>query len=149
MKKSLLIIIALVAFRLSTFSQAQAYEGKLDYQKTLQQVAIIEVPYKDGIVEDAIKDYLAKKGLKSSNSKGFDVFRGAKLDDSDADPSDLYFKIDRKKKDKDYTVISLLATKANQDILTRPATDSTGQTEKAKAFLNNLVPYIDAHNTDV
>jgi hypothetical protein len=79
MKKSLLIIIALVAFRLSTFSQAQAYEGKLDYQKTLQQVAIIEVPYKDGIVEDAIKDYLAKKGLKSSTSKGFVVFRGAKL----------------------------------------------------------------------
>lgn len=149
MKKGLLFIIGLVAFRLSTFSQAQAYEGKLDYQKTLQQVAIIEVPYKDGIVGDAIKDYLAKKGLKGSSSKGFDVFRGAKLDDADADASDLYFKIDRKKKDKDYTVISLLATKVNQDILTRPATDSTGQIDKAKVFLNNLVPYIDAHNTDV
>jgi len=149
MKKVLLFILVFVALRLSTFSQTQAYEGKLDYQKTLQQVAIIEVPYKDGVVEDAIKDYLAKKGLKSTSSKGFDVFRGAKLDDADADQNDLYFKIDRKKKDKDYTVISLLATKANQDILTRPAIDSTGQIDKAKAFLNNLVPFIDAHNTDV
>ncbi len=149
MKKSLLFVIALIAFRLTTFSQAQAYEGRLDYQKTYQQVAIIEVPYKDGVVEDAIKDYLAKKGLKSSSSKGFDVFRGAKLDDADTDPSDLYFKIERKKKDKDYTVISLLATKANQDILARPATDSTGQMDKAKSLLNSLVPYIDAHNTDV
>lgn len=149
MKKSLIFIVALTAFRLTTFSQAQAYEGRLEYQKTSQQVAIIEVPYKDGVVEDAIKDYLAKKGLKSSSSKGFDVFRGGKLDDADTDPSDLYFKIERKKKDKDYTVISLLTTKANQDILARPATDSTGQIDKAKSFLNSLVPYIDAHNTDV
>jgi len=46
-------------------------------------------------------------------------------------------------------VITLLATKANQDILSRPAMDSTGQTDKAKAFLNNLVPAISAHNVDV
>lgn len=149
MKKNLLLLVLLIAFRLTTFSQPQAYEGKLEYQKTLQQVAIIEVPYKDGIVEDAIKDYMVKKGFKSSSSKGFDVFRSAKLDDADADPSDLYFKIERKRKDKDFTVISLLATKANQDILTRPAADSTGQIYKAKSFLNGLVPYIDAHNTDV
>jgi hypothetical protein len=141
--------MAFLAFKITTFSQAQAYEGKLEYQKTMQQVAMIELPYKTDVVEDAVKDYMVKKGFKSSSSKGFDVFRGAKLDDADADPSDLYFKIERKKKDKDYTVISLLAAKINQDILTRPATDSTGQTDKAKSFLNNLVPYIDAHNTDV
>src|ERR1035438_7218347 len=149
MKKSLLLFIVLFAFKITTYCQAQSYEGKLEYQKTLQQVAMIELPYKTDVVEDAIKEYLAKKGLKSSSSKGFDVFRGAKLDDADADPSDLYFKIERKKKDKEYTVISLLPTKANQDILGRPATDSTGQIDKAKSFLNNLVPYIDAHNTDV
>jgi len=40
----------------------------------LQQVAIIEVPYKDGVVEDAIKDYLAKKGLKSTSSKALMFF---------------------------------------------------------------------------
>jgi hypothetical protein len=149
MKKMILLCIAFLAFKITTFSQAQAYEAKLEYQKTMQQVAMIELPYKTDVVEDAIKDYMVKKGIKNSSSKGFDVFRGAKLDDADADASDLYFKIDRKKKDKDYTVISLLATKANQDILARPAMDSTGQTDKAKSFLNNLVPYIDAHNIDV
>lgn len=149
MKKSLPLFIVLLAFKFTTFSQAQAYEGRLDYQKTFQQVALIDVPYKTDVAEDAIKDYMVKKGFKSSNSKGFNIFRGIKLDDADADPSDLYFKIDKKKKDKDYSVITLLVTKANQDILARPATDSTGQTDKAKSFLNNLVPYIDAHNTDV
>jgi hypothetical protein len=149
MKKHLLLLIVLFVFKVTTYAQALAYEGKLDYQKTMQQVAIIELPYKTDVVEDAIKDYMVKKGFKSSSSKGFDVFRGIKLDDGDADQSDLYFKIDKKKKDKDYSVITLLATKANGDILARPATDSTGQMEKAKSFLNNLVPYIDAHNTDV
>ncbi len=147
MKKNILLIIVVFAFKMTTYSQAQSYEGKLEYQKTMQQVAIIELPYKTSVVEDAIKDYLAKKGLKNSSSKGFDVFRGAKLDDADPDPSDLYFKIERKKKDKDYTVISLLATKTNQDILGRPIADSSGQIEKEKSFLNNLVSYIEAHNT--
>ena len=137
----------MLAFNMATY--AQAYETKLDYQKTMQQAAAVELPYKTGVVEDAIKDYMSKKGFKGSDSKGFNVFRGTKLDSTDMDLSDLYFKIERKKKDKDYSVVSLLATKANQDILSRPATDSTGQMGKAKAFLNNLVPYIDAHNTDV
>ena len=46
-------------------------------------------------------------------------------------------------------MVTLLATKANMDILTRPAMDSTGQMDKAKAFLTNLVPYVEEHNTDV
>lgn len=149
MKKHLLLFIILFVFKITTYSQAQAYESKIDYQKTMQQVAMIELPYKTDVVEDAIKDYMVKKGFKSSSSKGFDVYRGIKLDDADADPSDLYFKIDKKKKDKDYSVITLLPTKANGDILARPATDSTGQMDKAKSFLNSLAPYIDAHNTDV
>ncbi len=151
MKKNLSLLIVLFVFKIATYAQAQpqAYDGKLDYQKTSQQVALIEVPYKADVVEDAIKDYMVKKGFKSSSSKGFDVYRGIKLDDADADASDLYLKIDKKKKDKDYSVITLLPTKANADILSRPATDSSGQMDKAKSFLNNLVPYIDAHNTDV
>ena len=147
MKKNILLLIVLLSFKMATY--AQAYEGKMDYQKTLQQVAIIELPYKTDIAEDAIKDYMNKRGFKSTSSKGFDIFRGAKLDSADQDPSDLYFKVDRKKKEKDYSVITLLVTKANQDILSRPAMDSTGQTDKAKAFLNNLVPAISAHNVDV
>jgi hypothetical protein len=149
MKKNILVLLALLFIKMASYGQAQAYEGKLEYQKTMQQVAIIELPYKTDVAEDAIKDYMSKKGFKNSSSKGFDVFRGFKLDSADTDPSDLYFKVDRKKKDKDYSVITLLVTKANQDIMARPALDSTGQTDKAKAFLNSLVPYIDAHNIDV
>ncbi len=150
MKKVILLLITFIVVNITTHAQApQAYEGKMEYQKTFQQVASIDLPYQKDVTEDAINDYMNKKGFKSSSSKGFTVFRAVKLDDADADASDLYFKIEKKKKDKDYSVVTLLATKANMDILTRPAMDSTGQMDKAKAFLTNLVPYVEEHNTDV
>ncbi|HLK30376.1 MAG TPA: hypothetical protein VKT28_17470 [Puia sp.] len=149
MKKTILILIALIAIKITTFAQAQAYESKLDYQKTLQQVAAIDLPFNSSVTEDAVTEYMNKKGFKGSSSKGLTVYRAVKLDDADADPSDLYFKIEKKKGNKDYSVVTLLATKANMDILSRPAADSTGQTDKAKAFLNNLAPFVEEHNTDV
>ena len=147
MRKILLLVIVLLACKQVT--RAQAYEGKLEYQKTMQPVAIVELPYPQDVVDDAIKDYMAKKGFKGSSTKGFTVFRSMKLDDNDTDPSDLYFKTDRKsRKEKDITVITLLPTKASQDIMTRSLTDST-KVDAAKSFLNAMTPYLDAHNTNV
>src|ERR1700712_4997453 len=104
MKRIFLLLTVSLALR-SAIS-AQAYAGKLEYQKTQQPVAIIELPYNQDVVEDGIKDYMAKRGLKGASSKGFNVFRGTKLDSADADASDLYFKIDRKsRKEKDVAVI--------------------------------------------
>jgi hypothetical protein len=148
MKRILLILMVILAFKATI--RAQAYDGKLDYQKTQQQVAIIELPYNQDVVQDGIKDYMAKRGYKKTNAKGFDVFRSAKLDSSDNDLSDLYFKIERKgRKEKDVTVITLLPAKPNQDIIARSG-DSTAGTkiEEAKSFLNNIAPYLDARNID-
>ena len=149
MQRILLLLTVMLTLRLAV--TAQAYTGKVEYQKTQQPAAFIELPYSQDVVEDGIKDYMAKKGYKGSSAKGFNVFRGTRLDTADANPSDLYFKIDRKsRKEKDITVITLVTTKANQDIMTRSRSDSAGiNTEGPKNFLNNLVPYLDAHNTDV
>jgi hypothetical protein len=149
MRKILLALIVLVAVK--TTVHAQAYDGKIDYQKTQQAVAIIEFPYNQDVVEDGIKDYMAKLGYKNSNAKGFTVFRAARLDSSSNDLSDLYFKMDRKgRKEKDVTVVTLLPAKPNQDILARAGDSSIGpKIESAKSFLNNMAPFLDAHNTDV
>ncbi len=143
-------LLAGVVFLGACFSAKaqQAYDSKLDYQKTSISTASIELAYSQDVIEDAIKDYMVKKGVKSSSTKGFTVYRGAKLDDADSDPRDLYFKIERKKKEKDISVISLFSTKINTDILAKDSLDN-GQIDKAKALLNNLVPYIDAHNLEV
>ena len=101
MKKVILLLITFIVVNITTYAQVpQAYEGKIEYQKTFQQVASIDLPYQKDVTEDAISDYMNKKGFKSSSSKGFTVFRAVKLDDADADASDLYFKIEKKKKTK-------------------------------------------------
>jgi hypothetical protein len=92
---------------------------------------------------------MAKKGYKSADSKGFVVFRGASLDSTGTDLSDLYFTIERKsRKEKDITLITLLPAKKNEDLLTRSQTDST-RIDKARSFLDNMVPYIDAHHVQL
>jgi hypothetical protein len=126
----------------------QAFDSKMDYQKTSIATASIELAYSQNVIEDAIKDYMEKRGYKNSSTKGFTLYRGAKLDSSDVNSRDLYFKIEKKKKEKDISLLSLISTKPNMDILFRDSTDS-GQSDKAKSFLNNIVPYIDAHNLEV
>jgi hypothetical protein len=147
MKRVLYIFILVVACKINL--PAQAFEGKIEYQKTMQPVAVIEWQYSERIVEDAIKDYLGKRGSKETSSNGFHVFKAAKLDSSDTDPSDLYFKIERKsRKEKDITVVSLLATKTNEAIPV-PSTDGSSRIEAEKSFLNNIAPSIEAHDLEV
>jgi hypothetical protein len=146
--KQLACIIIILLFSGFATKAQQAYDSKLDYQKSSISTASIELAYPQGVVEDAIKDYMVKKGYRNSSAKGFIVYRGAKLDSADTDTRDLYFKIDRKKKEKDISVISLFSTKNNVDILARDSTDN-GQTDKGKTFLNNLSPFIGAHNLEV
>ena len=148
MKRILLLLIAII---INVTAHAQAYEGRLDYQKTSQPAAIIELPYKQDVVEDGLKDYMSKRGYKGSSTKGFNVFRSAKFDMNDAEPSDLYFKIDRKsRQEKDITIITLLPAKPNQDLLARIGDSTTApRIASAKVFLDSLAPYIYAHNANV
>jgi hypothetical protein len=144
-----ILLAVFVLFSASFIAKAQqAYDSKMDYQKSSIAVASIELAYSQDVVEDAIKDYMSKHGYKNSNSKGFTIYRGARLDSADANTRDLYFKVDKKKKEKDISVISLFSTQPNADILAKDSVDN-GQTDKGKSFLNNLTPYIDAHNLEV
>jgi len=143
MHKILLLLTLAIVVKMD--AQCQAFVTKIDYQKTQQSAAGIQFSYPSGTVEDAVKEYMNKKGYKSSSSKGFIVFKAAALDSTDADLSDLYFTVDRKsRKEKDITLITLLPTKKNEDILARAQADDP-KIEKAKAFLDNMAPFIDAY----
>jgi hypothetical protein len=147
MKRVLLFLTILLASRLSM--HAQAYEGKIEFQKTQQSVAISEVPFQQDVVEDAIKDYMAKKGYKGSSTNGFTLFKGAKLSSNDSVMTDLYFKIEHKsRKEKEVTVISLIPAKANESLVTRSVADDT-QLEEAKLFLDQMKPVIEAHELTI
>lgn len=148
MTKAILLVVILFMLRFTGFTQPQAYETKIGYQKNRQPAAAIDLPYPTDIVQDGIKGYLSGKGLKGSSSKGYDVYRGARLADSSADLSDLYFKIERRSGDRKTSLVTLLVTKPSQDPATRAEGDA-GPLDGAKSFLNSLAPAVEAHNLEV
>jgi len=148
MKKVFSFFFALSATGM-LYAQPRASEGTIEFQKTQQPAAVIELPYAENVVEKAIADYMSRKGSKGNDSKGFKTFRSYKLRDSQDYTSDLYFKIDRKsRKEKEITVVSLVVGKSGEDIKTRSAPDNNS-IDGAKDLLNDMVGSIDAYNLEV
>jgi hypothetical protein len=148
MKKVFSFYIAFAATGM-LYAQPQAAEGTIEFQKTQQPAAVIELPYAENVVEKAIADYMSRKGSKGSDSKGFKTFRSYRLRDSQDFTSDLYFKIDRKsRKEKETTIVSLVVGKSGEDIKTRSAPDNNS-IDGAKDLLNDMVSSIDAYNLEV
>src|SRR2546421_7518204 len=145
MKKNLLAGICIVSVNL-LFAQEPS-EGKVEYQKKEVPAAIIELPYPPNVVENAIKDYLYKKGVKGNTSKGFQVFKGAKLSDINTENNDIYFKVERKsRKEKDASIVYLFATKENES----PETiDNTSyDLTNAKSLLREIIPSVQSNNLE-
>jgi hypothetical protein len=146
MKKYLLILIIVVAAK-TGFSQAVS--GKVEYQKSQQPAAIVELPFNADLVAGALKDHFSKKGIKDFSSKGFIGFKGVQLSAADPTSSDLYFKIDRKsRKENDVTVVYMVVTKPNENPGTRSSEDNAGITQ-AKNFLNEIGSSIDSYSLDL
>jgi|SRR5450432_330782 hypothetical protein len=147
MKKLFILFFSLTA-AVMAYGQPQASEGTADFQKTMQPAAIIELPYPESVVDKGIEDYMAKKGTKGNDSKGFKTFRAYKLRDSQDYTSDLYFKTDRKKGQKDVTIVSLVVGKNGEDVKTRTSPDNSSL-DGAKDLLNDMVASIDAYNLEL
>lgn len=127
-------------------SQAVASEAKVEHTNSEKIAAVIELPYPVEEVEEVIKDYLAKKGVKSDRLKGFEVFRNARLKENDIDLQDLHFKVERKsRKEKDITRVYLLVARPNENLATRHVLDRH-KVDEAKAFLNGVVPSVESHH---
>lgn len=142
-------ILFLSLFSLSTcLLFAQAQEGVVAYQKTQQPAALIHLPYTQEVVNDAMDDYLSKKGTKTDQLKGFKSFRNTRLSENDTVYADLYFKVARMSRDeKDKTTVYLLVGMPNEAIALRN-TSSSITVEQAKEVLNQLAPAIEAFNLE-
>ncbi|MDO6429174.1 hypothetical protein Q4E93_01155 [Flavitalea sp. BT771] len=143
------IILLFMGILSAMVAVAQSYEGTIDYQKTRQAVAMVQLPYSKEHVEDALKEHMAKRGIRSSGMKGFMVFRSVQLNERDSSLSDLYFMTASKsRQERDVTVLTLLPVKKNQDILTRMSGDST-LIASARSFLDSLAPAVHVYSINV
>jgi len=125
-------------------SQVQAIESRIEVQKTQQPVAKINIPSSPDVAEEAIKEYMGKRGVKNASYKDYFVFRSCKLDSSSEDLSDLYFRVEKKSsQEKDISTVTLLPTKKGEDIPSHSPSDNS-KIESAKSFLNSMAPFVEA-----
>ncbi len=146
MKKIMFIILMLLS---ANFLIAQATEGVVTYQKKQQSAAIIVLPYSPDMVNAVMGEYLSKKGSTGTDIKGFKTFRNTQLNPNDSINADLYFKVERtNRSEKDQSTISLMVGVPNEDIANRNPGSNFGM-DKAKEFLNSLMPVMEAYNLEL
>jgi hypothetical protein len=138
-----------------TFSFAQAYDGKLEYDKKRQEAIVIEYSYPQEAVENAIIDKLESMGNQAKEEKGvFNkdkgciVFKNATIKDISDGMFNYIVKIERKsRKDENETVVYLIMNdRDGEDMFNKGEVDYG---RKAKAFLNTLHPKIESSLLDI
>lgn len=144
--KKILPLLTFTLFALVSAAQ-DITDGKVNFQKKEQPAVIMEVPYPPSVVEDAIKNYLNRRGSKSNTSSGYQLFKGTIVDSLSNDAKDLYFKVERKsRKERDASVIYVFATQPNEN----PAKRETFNTEMSgvRSFLRQMQPHLEAQNLE-
>ncbi len=136
------IILVVASFITAQFAIAQAYDGSVDYLKKSQAAVIAEYKYPQETVEKTLKDKLERLGLKVKSTKGFLVAYNAVISSVSSNQMEYAFQVDRKsKREKETTVISMVMNAADVNV-------TADNASKAKDFLNELAPAIDALNID-
>lgn len=143
------LLIIMLCTVLGAQGQLSASEGEVEYAKGKKLAAVIEVPYPPATVQQAIKDYMAKKGVKGGSSKDFDIFRSLPLKDGDPELNDLHFKVERKsRREKNVSIVHLLVGRPGENVSLRTPGDRH-KLEDAKNYLTGLVPVVEAHNLEL
>jgi hypothetical protein len=139
MKKITLVV---VCFIMAQFAISQAYDGSVDYLKKSQAAVIVEYKYPQETVEKTLRDKLERLGLKVKSTKGFLVAYNAVINSVSSNQMEYAFQVDRKsKREKETTVVSMVMNVGDVNA-------TADNASKAKDFLNELAPAIDALNVD-
>lgn len=126
-----------------------ATDSRVEYMKGYKSAAAIELPYESAVVEEALKGYFLKNGIKEDKVKGFQAFRGARLTPTDGEVADLYFKVERKsRKESNISVVYMIVGRPNENVSLRTVEDNY-RVGEGKSFLNEIVPSIEAHDLEV
>lgn len=152
MKRFYLAMIAVFSGALT--AAAQSYESTVQYDKKKQQGLAIDYAYPAEAVENAFVKKLAAMGYKAkeekgilNRDKGFLVYKNVYITDISSERLDYLVKVERKsKKTDDASVLSMVILKGEENALVAMGASETG---KAKSFLNNLTPLIEAADLEL
>ncbi|MEP6675634.1 MAG: hypothetical protein ABJA78_10775 [Ferruginibacter sp.] len=128
-----------------TFGQAR--NATAEYNKQIKPAVAIEIPFSEKTVGNAIEDKMTRMGYKSSNSKGFMVYKSVRLSELGSGSYDLYYDISRvSKKDKGTTTVTLMLSTGFESFI-GDTTDATVM-DNAKTYLNGLKDMVAAYDLE-
>lgn len=133
---------------------AQAYEGKVEYDKKDQRCLVMEYSFPPLAVENGFILKMEKLGYKGKEEKGmfnkdrgFRVFKGARIDEISDTRMDYIINVNQKsRREEDEAVLYLIISRNGENVMTELNTEEMG---KAKAFLYNILPEIEAANLEI
>ena len=152
MKKISLLLISFVM--IAAIARAQAYEGSVQYDKKKQAAIMIDYSYPSKAVENAIIQRMEKLGYHAkeekgilNRDKGFFVFKNAYITDITIDKIDYIIKVERKsRKESEEAILYLIMNKEGGNAMDKMDAYDIG---RAKSFLNNMLPDIEAANLEL
>ena len=152
MNKIFFLLILLLNF--SFLSYSQAYEGTIEYNKKKQAAIVIDYAYPAEAVENAIVQKMERMGYKGkeekgifNKDKGFLIYKGAFVTEISDRSMDYIIKIEQKsRREKDINSLYLII---NKDASNAISTFSSGELSRAKDFLNDLLPDVEAANLEL
>lgn len=148
------VIFFLLTITMSSLVFSQAYEGSIEYDKTKQRAFVINYHYSPEAVENAVIQKMEKMGYKGkeekglfNKDKGFQVFKNVFISEISQNSMDYMFKVEQKsRKEKDESVLYLIIYSGGENAM--PKFD-VYDIEKAKSFLNNLAPDVEAADLEL
>jgi len=149
-----IFFVSFLGLLISYISPAQAYEGKVEFDKKKQPALVIDYPYPAEAVENAFMQKMEnlgyrgkeEKGLFNKN-KGFWVYKNAFITDISNNKFDYIINVERKsRKEKDESVLYLLIMNDDENAISSFDAYDMG---RAKEFLNNLLPDVEAANLEL
>ena len=136
-------------------ASAQAYEGKIEYDKKKQDAFVIEFAYSQEATSNAVVNKMEQLGYKAkeekgifNRDKGFKVYKGALLSEISSQRMDYLIYVDKKgRKDKDGSIVYLVIMK--DDVTNAMTGFDAADMQAARNFLSNLMPFVIAADLEL
>ncbi|MFT3683177.1 MAG: hypothetical protein QM791_23160 [Ferruginibacter sp.] len=141
MKKLLLLPVVILV---CTGVFAQARLATASYQKAMQPAVEHDFPFAEKTVSKAIEDRMQKAGYKGKETKGFVVYKGVHMKEIGPDTYDLYFKVD--KKDKEKSLVTMMISSGYEKFIGE--SDNSTVIENSKQFLDHLIHVSEAFDLE-
>jgi hypothetical protein len=149
-----LLIASFTASKSQTaIEPTRRYEGTVEYQKTQQPCTILEFNYPERDLDNAVDEYLEKRGARIKTQKGFNVVKGVKLHENENRYFDVYYKVEGKGKgDKASSTLYFIVAEPGENILLRDG--KSGESAKAAAsvgaasFFSSMGSQVGAYDLD-